>query len=294
MSAPGVRPVSLVTLRNEMREWAEGWGSHSIASMGVGDEHLLPAVARSALSLAEMFHVSSDMTDLARVAGESLPDFVLQRGDLPSDCGLLIYESGAGEFTEPRATFAEGRVVTKERAAVQRGIVWISTGVKVGMFFLRDRADTEVTRPGWKMPPLMPYGYAELVYGQAGIDQNFDAFSLSEHGRTFLAASLLMSQPGIGVSKPYEFDKLDRARLKRQRLKTAPIRVITLRRPAGEPGVEGSGRSYMHRWLVRGHWRKQACGPGRVERKPIWIAPHIKGPEGAPLLAGEKVYAWVR
>lgn len=34
--------------------------------------------------------------------------------------------------------------------------------------------------------------------------------------------------------------------------------------------------------LVRGHWRDQAHGPGRLLRKPLWIQPHYRG-EG-PLL----------
>jgi hypothetical protein len=36
-------------------------------------------------------------------------------------------------------------------------------------------------------------------------------------------------------------------------------------------------------WLVRGHWRNQACGPHLSERRPTWIQPHWKGPEDAPI-----------
>jgi len=36
------------------------------------------------------------------------------------------------------------------------------------------------------------------------------------------------------------------------------------------------------RFVVRGHYRRQACGEGRQERKTIWIRPHWKGPEDAP------------
>jgi hypothetical protein len=41
------------------------------------------------------------------------------------------------------------------------------------------------------------------------------------------------------------------------------------------------------RFLVRGHWRRLTDKDGRPYR--IWINAHIKGPDGAPLLAGEKV-----
>ena len=33
------------------------------------------------------------------------------------------------------------------------------------------------------------------------------------------------------------------------------------------------------RFIVRGHWRNQACGEGRREHKVIWVAPFWKGPE---------------
>lgn len=33
------------------------------------------------------------------------------------------------------------------------------------------------------------------------------------------------------------------------------------------------------RFIVRGHYRNQACGAGRTDRRRQWIAPHWKGPE---------------
>jgi hypothetical protein len=47
---------------------------------------------------------------------------------------------------------------------------------------------------------------------------------------------------------------------------------------------------WSKRWVVRGHWRWQSYGPGRTERRRIWISPFIKGPDGAPLVVSEKVY----
>ncbi len=37
-------------------------------------------------------------------------------------------------------------------------------------------------------------------------------------------------------------------------------------------------------WLVRGHWRNQACGEARSVRRRIWIQPFWKGPLDAPIL----------
>jgi hypothetical protein len=88
--------------------------------------------------------------------------------------------------------------------------------------------------------------------------------------------------------------RLDRAVVRRAKRMNLPgrVTVVKLRRAKyvdtdylGERHVDWS-----HRWLVRGHWRNQACGPGRTQRQRIWIPSHIKGPEDKPLVQSEKVY----
>jgi hypothetical protein len=37
--------------------------------------------------------------------------------------------------------------------------------------------------------------------------------------------------------------------------------------------------------LVRGHYKRQAFGHGRSERRVIWVEPYWRGPEGAPILS---------
>ena len=44
------------------------------------------------------------------------------------------------------------------------------------------------------------------------------------------------------------------------------------------------GRKVTKRFRVRGHWRFQPCGEGRLERKYIFISPHWKGPTYSELL----------
>lgn len=39
------------------------------------------------------------------------------------------------------------------------------------------------------------------------------------------------------------------------------------------------------RFIVRGHWKKQACGKERTERKLVFVEPYWKGPMGAPVVA---------
>jgi hypothetical protein len=70
------------------------------------------------------------------------------------------------------------------------------------------------------------------------------------------------------------------------------VKVIQLRKMEhhGEHAA-GDGREYSHRWMVDGHFRQQACGTGRADRKLIWIDPYIKGPDDKPFV--DKQRAWV-
>lgn len=69
------------------------------------------------------------------------------------------------------------------------------------------------------------------------------------------------------------------------------VSVIALRRHESANRQEGESTvEWSHRWVVRGHWRWQACGPGRTERRRIWIAPFVKGPEDKDLIVTDKVY----
>lgn len=72
-------------------------------------------------------------------------------------------------------------------------------------------------------------------------------------------------------------------------------RVVQLRSysPMSDSPAEPTGRKYNHRFVVRMHKVKQWYPKAGVH-KLIWRGPFIKGPENAPLLAGEKVNALTR
>lgn len=116
----------------------------------------------------------------------------------------------------------------------------------------------------------------------------------------FLAATLtLMWQPGIATrthldghtgapSRPSDPIEHDRAVTL---VDLRPLRQVHTRDDETNPET---GRTYRHRWVVRGHWRNQAHGKDHAERRLQWIAPYIKGPDGAPLIESEKVMVWRR
>lgn len=60
-----------------------------------------------------------------------------------------------------------------------------------------------------------------------------------------------------------------------------PIYVDGRDNQADDRGVAGHAGLYrlQHKLLVRGHWRHQAHGPLRAERKLIWVEPYMRGPD---------------
>jgi len=144
------------------------------------------------------------------------------------------------------------------------------------------------------LPPfvLIGHGYAKFTETDEIVMIGPSAAQTGPWLDLFRGMCALLHQPLVTTTDEYAPRPVQR-RLHRAGSPHAaqPVRVIALRGPAGH----GTGRShagYRHRWVVRGHWRRQACGPGLRERRPMWVMPHTKGPEGAPLLGGEKVYAW--
>lgn len=62
------------------------------------------------------------------------------------------------------------------------------------------------------------------------------------------------------------------------------VRVVRLRpREREESSGERRTVEWSHQWLVRGHWRQQYYRSDNT-RRPLWIAPHIKGPSDKPLV----------
>jgi hypothetical protein len=99
----------------------------------------------------------------------------------------------------------------------------------------------------------------------------------------------IMAEPLTDVRE----ETVDRATKRRmERMKIPPkVTVITLRRPANPHQQDEEGHvEWQHHWIVRGHPRWQPYGPGRSERRLIWINPHLRGNLDAPLKQSDKVY----
>jgi hypothetical protein len=120
-----------------------------------------------------------------------------------------------------------------------------------------------------------------------------EAYSASSaEDRRWLAALIALARtPRLIEASMVGPDRHERRRAQREgRPAPPPVRVVGLRSvvhagPEGstELAEERARREYTCRWMVKGHWRNVAYGPGRTLHRPTWIAPFVSGPEDKPL-----------
>ncbi|WP_158827763.1 hypothetical protein [Streptomyces sp. NRRL S-118] len=239
----------------------------------------LRAIVLDALD-GDLFAVSGPMGELAATAGGSLELFDMEAQDVPSLTGVLAFEAPPALL---QGADWDGSLMTLHgaawavREAGEGGCVWITPIAQ----------PSDSTEPLLGGPRLLPFSMADQAPAMTREKNLFD-FLVT----TLRAAWLLMVQPLADCSEVPP-SRAIRKRLRRINNEPASVRLIDLRRPK-IGNAHGSGnRDYHYQWIVRGHWRQQWY-PVRQVHRPVWIAPHVKGPEGAPLLGGEKVNVWRR
>lgn len=117
---------------------------------------------------------------------------------------------------------------------------------------------------------------------------------IAEHVSKFLLAGIAWMSQTIVVSSEGAIERHRRKEFTRSTgRKIAAVTIVELRRVRRDPHEEDDkepSREYSHRWVVNGHWRLAAVGPGRAERRLTWVHPHVKGPEDKPLVVKPRVF----
>lgn len=307
-----IRAVDLPRVRDEMSQFLSDFGTRIFGVRNESDlEEYVPEQSSGdylakmeimRLAHAELYHVTEGMADLVESASRNVPDFSLQQEDLPSPFGLVYYARPiiVGEKSStptPIVAMSWGHWPGRNVGA---GKSWPKGGVWVTIYSDADAmvqfGFSEVQRrKSLQMSPLVPMNHEiQVPFGEGGtIGSRFgDDGSLSTPDAVLRTTWLLMSQTISSVEDAH-FDRAARRRYAREQKEPPPVRVIGLRNRSHASGDSESDREYHHQWIVRGHWRKQWY-PSVNDHRPVWIAPHIKGPEGAPLLGGERVYSLKR
>jgi len=249
------------------------------------------------LRAAELYWVTDSMTALAMSAGVTLTDPDWGPQARPSGCGLIYYQGGIGSIP-----ILDGTI---EQPVDACGWGPGPGGRCLLTFFGESRRTAQAIRDTGKqarpLPPgFIPVASAYLVTGQGPTDAGgHPTTDLPAPLVSAVAASwLLMQQPQLADRSTRPAKGPDRAAARRLGMPDPQVSIVDLRRQYRpddrEETGEDRGRRYKHRWVVSGHWRNQPYGPGRSLRRKQWIPAHVRGPDGAPLLATEKVNVWRR
>jgi hypothetical protein len=132
-------------------------------------------------------------------------------------------------------------------------------------------------------------GVVWLAGGRSFVVLNFigDSTEQDEDVQTWTkwvcTAAMFLEQTVITSSRA----TLDRgARRRAEKLGHDPTCHVVQLRPALEADRLAPGDhavEWSHRWIVKGHWRRQYF-PSRKANAPVWIHPHVKGPDDKPFV----------
>ncbi|MBW6432206.1 hypothetical protein KZ829_00400 [Actinoplanes hulinensis] len=270
------------------------------------------------LTGADLYAVTAEMTRLAVVAGESLPDFRLEPEDLPAPTGFMVFAQPIGSYLNTDGPAPERFPIVAvswgqySRPGFPRGGVWITFYTPVDLDGLERQAAELAGRPlrerertrirslsgplNWDNEAIIGYGSERKASYEPGASHDAKLDEFAPWSQTLRAAWLLMSQPQIADVEELEPSRAVRRRAQKAGLDIHAVRVLHLRRLERDHEAaqdDSASREYTCRWMVRGHWRQQWY-PSRGVHRPIWINPHIKGPDGKPLRTGETVHLWDR
>lgn len=264
----------------------------SLAAQGTPEQqsNLLGGYAFT-LWCAEPFYIAPDPCDLIRLGAASIPPWNLRRIDLPSLPGGFLFFSSPIRLSAPLAGHpsSEVRAIAyslwkKQAGAGVVGIGRIEEATGVYVFWLL--TDGLVIDDSWTFDePRQPERPIPLGDGK---------FENEELDRLF-ASALAFMQQRVLVRERVRDNRAARKLAEANGLTDTPCTIVILRR--GKPSksdAAGRDTQWSSRWWVAGHWRQQPCGEGRINRRPTWIAPYVKGPEDKPISAKKRLFVVAR
>lgn len=223
---------------------------------------------------ADLYWVTAPMVDLATESALSLPAWT-PTAAVPCEAGLLCWQRPATTHLPlpDGGTGTWDAVLWCPHPTISHTLL-VQALTRAGDLPLTPRLEVHVPLDETRRPGRADAG--ELIMSALG------------------AAWLLMGQPAV-TELTVDTPSADRSGRSRDRERVAPVTIVDVAGVSdegdGHRGGDG-GREYTHRWWVSGHWRQQPYGPGRRFRRPVWIAPHLKGPADAPVVRRPRVNVW--
>lgn len=267
------------TLQKQFDDFSPADYAREVATFDPSDQVMAKTVRPFNPVDTTLWWVRPDMARLAWDAAKTLPENTRLLEAIPAPKGILVWEG---------TPLVSGVLLTSKYWDEQRdtpihGVTWEVTarGVEVGTLIYDP--------PGAEDLCYMPFT-AYLYIGQ--LKKDLEAY--------LTATFLLATQPRIG-----QITQHDPTPRRRRRVSPSTpgdiatgVNLVALRENAKrlveDTGGEGKKWEVSVRFMVRGHWRNQACGEKLGQRRPVFVAPYLKGPEDAPLKSSETVFVWRR
>jgi hypothetical protein len=311
-------PRQLPELRMELlARWQPGHPYETLAAHVEGEVDTAgnslpynPRFDRRALAAAELWWVTPDMCRLVVHAVSTLPSATLTEDLLPAEAGLVYFaEPLTGTDSAATGIPINIRFMLWGVNLIRRDGPAVPDQLEPLMDYYERRPALTIAAYGHPFGAdsgaYLPHGKSDWLIGTHWDTKTADWLtdeqhrSMTEERRWLAALWLLASQP-LGQTSSQSTPRHARRRLQRAfpeapgRLHGPEVRLVDVRRTSppqapGEPG-ERTGRRWGHRTIVTGHWRQQAYGPGRSQRRPTWIEEHIAGPDDRPLVLREDVH----
>lgn len=186
--------------------------------------------------------------------------------DVPCSLQALVVVPVAGATSLPKI----GNMIPADTLTGRRGFVFIAVFMPTPE---RPPQSVDDVAPRLRVFPAL--------YSGDGISSIYASYMAAA---SFLRQEIVALQPER-MSRPLrrEYQKVN--------MPEPVIRTVLLRRRAvnhRKTDTESDAVEWNYRWLVRGHWRQQWY-PSAGERRPIYIAPHVKGPENKELKAPDTI-----
>lgn len=309
---PGICRATASALTDESyRLAALAMRAESIGATGPRDELGAEAVAcrDHAATLADGEHiwVSADMVAATLDAAADVPS--LDTIDMPASRGCLGLAAPLPPITlgHPLTLRGSDRMIDHRDPVEVDALLWTATGSSVRLVLA-----TRTTRlPAPLHGTDSPLTVVEAATIPARMDfEGMEARQVQPGGamgqlslervRPILqvaswlsAAWVLMATPTVAEPRPMDGrwggPVTGQTRL-RDRVTVVDMRPMRQVHTTTDP----TGRRLTTRHVVRGHWTHQPYGPGRKLRRLQWVAPFIRGPEGAPFVGTDTVTVWRR
>lgn len=253
-----VRDMSHMTERAPIYFW-----SRDTASLVLSASQSYPLAAEEAIHISEAQKKTRSL--------DQPPGYVprLLNAICVFDSPILCMDMGSGP-TEPFSAIAWTVAVSRKYQELWlslRGIQWVGSTAAVVW-----QCD------GGSKDALHPRGF------RGGGRDTFQAERMAFIKWVCTAATFIEQEIIAGTPERPARAFLKRAETAGRSKADSVCHVVRLRRERNDRNAEPAEHAsvdWEYRWIVRGHWRRQWF-PARQTHAPVWIHPHIKGPENKP------------